>query len=244
MSLEKKTSFQSLQSDTQQLSLLEKKHVLKKSSSDSFVVSAIAAPFIFVFFFSFSFISSIADIRTETPTVSPVTTTHAISEQQIEQVQRNINLFSPDLLISSIFNYNTVVGIFPSHVASREYLKKPDTPIKFSELDKKSNDLLIERLAELPIIDNFHDVVYVKHLMINEDLSIIPFKSGDVEITSEILETTQSQNYYMIVVRKTFTQNKKIVQVIEKKIFHLNPLENGKINFFANVLSTSNTSKK
>lgn len=75
--------------------------------------------------------------------------------------------------------------------------------------------------------------------MIQEDLSIVPFKSGNVSIESEIIETTQSQHYYMVEVLKTFTQGKKTVKVLEKKIFHLQPLENGQVSYYRNIIFNS-----
>ena len=53
------------------------------------------------------------------------------------------------------------------------------------------------------------------------------------------VHTTQSEHYYMIEVLKTFTQGKKVVKVLEKKIFNLQLLEKGEIKYFTNILLTS-----
>lgn len=206
----------------------------KKLSSDhegmSFVFKL--APILFISMFCLSFFSAIPE-KQEVP-MQVITQINPHKHSAPVNVYQPIGEFHPDLMIPYIFNYKVNQNIQSNVKSFTSYLKNPDQHIDFDSFyDKNQLTFNVESNNLLKSLDK------IKHSMMLEDLSIMPFKSGEVVVESEIIETTQSEHYYMIEVLKTFTQGKKVVKVLEKKIFNLQLLEKGEIKYFTNILLTS-----
>lgn len=217
-----------------QIHLLDKKNNIQKENL-SFIFKLASA--LFIAMFLVSFYSSIPVKPEEQFHVSTqINPANNLKSHNIE-VPKSATLnatFNPDLTIPYIFNYKTVQKIDSSKKVFRDYLKTPDFPINFESF--ASLNSMVFYMKENNLLSSLDNI---KHNMFLEDLSIVPFKSGTVNIESEIIETTQSENYYMIEVLKTFTQGNQVVKVLEKKVFQLQSLEKGEMIYFKNILLTS-----
>lgn len=214
------------QLDNDWQSLLDKKNLSEKAS---FPWSKFGF-LVFIVLFAWGFFSSIP-VKEPSPVITP---SISVINQEKDSFITPKNVFSPDLIAAYVLNYKTTQTI--SSTSYKDYLKQADTPIDFA--DFSTNKLNIQLQAS----DLGNGINQLKHFMIQEDLSIIPFKSGNVSIESEIIETTQSQHYYMVEVLKTFTQGKRTIKVLEKKIFNLQSLENGQVSYYKNIIFNSSES--
>lgn len=217
--------------------LLEKKQAIDTPDYLHYFVKF--APVLFISFFLLSFFSSIPSenknlqvgVNTDVPASSISTQTNKT------EVNSTASLVNHDLVISYLLNYKIIHHIASSNKSFTGYLKEPGTPFDFDSFNKGT-----PLNFEIDYKDLINSIGHARYLMSQEDLSIMPFKSGEVLIESEILEVTQSEHYYMVEVLKTFIQGKKVVKVLEKKIFPLQNLDNGKISYFTNILLTSSES--
>lgn len=183
-------------------------------------------------FFSFFLILG---IYTSLP-ISPETKNSYPKIPVVEHTVKKTNLYSPDLIAPSILNYKTTQNI--NKASYKEYLKHPEAIIDFTSF---SNDTINYQLNDKNVMNG---ISHIKSLMVQEDLSIVPFDSGEVDIESDIIETTQSDNFYMVEVLKTFTQNRKTVRILERKVFDLKEFEMGKIYYVKNILYTHSLEEK
>lgn len=200
-------------------SLFDKKHIEQKTYSIDKL-----GPWFFSIFLILGVYFSIPEKFEKNTSAYPHVST-------INNHLENHSKYTPDLIAPSILNYKTTQTI--NNSSYKDYLNQPEQVIDFSSF---SNENLNYQLNATDIMNGIN---YIKHLMIQEDLSIVPFSKGEVTIESEIIETTQSQHFYMVEVLKTFTQGKKVVKVLERKVFDLQDFEIGLIHYQKNIMHTS-----
>lgn len=198
--------------------LFDKKNMIKKHASFDHLGS--------LFFAFFLILGIYTSLPVKDESQNSVYPKNSVVEYSIKKKD-----YAPDLIAPSILNYKTTQTV--NNPSYTDYLNKPEDVIDFSSFSKEQ---LNYRLDDKDIMNGIN---HIKHLMIKEDLSIVPFKSGEVSIESEIIETTQSQHFYMVEVLKTFTQGKKVVKVLERKVFDLQDFEIGYIHYNKNIMHTS-----
>lgn len=179
------------------------------------------------FFSVFLILGVYFSIPEKTETITTAYPKISILNKNIE----NHSKYTPDLIAPSILNYTSTETVRQN--SYKDYLNNPEQVVDFASF---SNEQLSYQLNDKDIMNGIN---HIKHLMIQEDLSIVPFKSGEVTIESQIIETTQSQHFYMVEVLKTFTQGKKVVKVLERKVFDLQDFEIGLIHYQKNIMHTS-----
>lgn len=200
--------------------VLEKKSISNHNENNFIIFSVV----LFTLFFLWSFASSMPSIKKSSNTQEISKTISTAEKVSLD----------PDITLAYLLNYKTNQNIMTKEPRFNDYLKDPTRPINLNELEGKNLNLNIQLSS--------HNVTsgldFIKSRLIEEDLYISPF-TGEFLIESEIIQTTQSENYYMVEVVKTFTQGKKVIKVLERKAFQLKSLQSGSIDYFANILFTS-----